>query len=741
MADKINHSTLSKSKPFDLVETLKRHWLKIILFGTALFLLLSPAAMFLSSPYYKVEGKLRVSPIIPSFIAQTEDTSISGSYTQYVKTQIDRLKGPGIVEKAIEKLSSELKINFLPDNVPVDSAVNMVQKDLEVNELPGTYLISIQVSRDNPKGITDIINNIMDVFIEQYQNEEEGKDSRRLTYLSKEKERLELEVGKQAGQLQNISNEITSSNIIINDDMTAQFQSVYETAYKERIEKESMLKAAITEAEALKKVSIDADVNERVENNSLLSKIDILAQESINELRITMVGMSQDNPERKQVSGKINDIENYSEEKRGIITDKTRDLVSKKLEANLQEKIIKANAEFETAKMTEEGILKERNRLLADIAKISPKIIAKKQIEDGLMQTRTFLNKIDDRIQELQLESKSPGRFFIETRPRMPLAPSGNNFKKLIILILIFSYGSVVCVCILFDLLDDRIRNVNDIVNVLGTAPYRPIPDYLINNSTDISFSRVTLDDPSGEVSQSIKSLAIRLDKERKEHDAKVAVFTGVDSKSGVTEILINTAHAISNLCSKVLIIEANFANPTLTLLNKENSNQKGFVDILLSQIDPSDCIIHDKERGVDILIAGRLPDNDDIVQIERSRIPVLIENLKKKYEFILIDTTPVLISDLTEFLLLHADVVPLVIQGDRTNYKHLHLANQALIKLEAPAIATVLNWGAPRYRTGVQEIVFNLIWPIQKRINYMISRALHPIPIKPYSSTDLTDN
>jgi len=740
MANEINQNTLSKSKPFDLVETLTRHWLKIVLFGMAIFLLLSPAAIFLSKPYYKAEGKLRVSPIIPSFIAQTEETSISGNYTQYVKTQVDRVKGPKIIEKAIDRLSPELKKIFIPDNVSVDLAVNIVQKELEVNELPGTYLLSIQISKDNPKGITDIINNIMDVFIEEYQNEEEGKDSRRLLYLSKEKERLESEIGKQAEQLQKISNEITSSDIIVNDDMTAQFQSVYETAYKERVEKESILKAVIKEAEALKGVPIEADVNEIVENNSLLSKTDILAQESIHELRDTMVGMSEDNPERKQINRKINDIENYSEEKREIITDKAKNLLYKKRETDLQKKIIQAESEFEAAKMTEEGILNERNRLLADIARITPKIIAKKQIEDSLTQTRTFLNKIDDRIQELQLESKSPGRFFIETRPIMPLAPSGNNFKKFIILIFVFSFGCVACVCILFDLLDDRIRNVNDIVNVLGAAPYRPIPDYLLVGSINVSFSRVTLDDPSSEVSQSINSLAIRLDKERKEHDAKVAVFTGVDSKSGVTEILINTAHAISKLCSPVLIIEANFANPTLTSMNKENDNQKGLVEILLNQTDPSDCIIHDKERGIDILFAGRLPNNDELVKLDRSKIPAIIKSLKKKYEFILIDTIPVLVSDLTEFLLLQADVVPLVIQGDRTNYKHLHLANQALIKLEAPAIATVLNWGAPRYRTRVQEIVFNLIWPVQKRIKHIVSRCINPIPIQPYPATKVAD-
>jgi polysaccharide biosynthesis transport protein len=736
----IKNNTTSKSKPFDLVETLKRHWLKIVIFGTAFFLFLSPVAFLLIKPYYKVEGKIRVSPIIPSMIAQTEETSISGNYSQYVKTQIDRIKGPKIVEKAIGKLSPELKKYFLPGNASIDSAVTTVQKALDVSEIPGTYLISVQISRVNPRGITDIINNVMDVFIEEYQNEEEGKDSRRISYLSKEKERLESEIVNREKQIQKISNEITSSNLMVTEDVTAQFQSLYETAYKERVEKESLLKATIKEAEELKTASIEADVSEIVESNPLLSKIDLLAQESIHELRDTMVGMSKDNPERNQVNVKISEIENYSEEKRNIIAGKTKDLVSKKIEAELQKKIIKANAEFEAAKMTEQGLLKERNRLLTDIARITPKIIDKKQLEDSLTQMRTFLNKIYDRIQELQVESKSTGRMFIETRPVMPVQQSGDNFKKIIILIFAFSFGCSATICIIFDLLDDRVRSIKDIANVIGAIPYRPIPDYLLSGSRNITFSRVTLDDPSCEVSQSIHSLAIRLDRERKEHNAKVAVFTGVDAKSGVTEILLNAAHAVSKLCPNILVIEANLANPTLTHMHIRDTGRKGFIDILLGQMDPLKSVIHDKERDIDIMCAGRLPSPDELVRLDRAKIPPMIESLKKKYDFIIIDTIPLLVSDLTEFLLVQADMASLVIQGDRTTYQNLHSANQALSKLEVPAIATVLNWGAPRYRTNVQKVVFKYLWPIHKRIRHIVSRCVHPIPMNPYPATKIAD-
>lgn len=700
-------------------------------------MLFAPTAFFLRRPFYEANGKLRVSPVIQAFISRNKETSITSYYGRFVQTQVDRIKEPEIIEKAIDRLPPNLKRLFKPDNLPLHTAAKIVGGRLEATQLRGTHLIEIKLTRGSPTGLADIINNIMEVYIDEYQREEEGKDSRRLSYLLKEKKRLESEIAEQAGLLQKISKEIATSAFFIKDDQPSQFQAAYESAYRTRVEKENTLKTVTKEAEALKQLSLDAYVEEMVEKNVLLSQLDILTQQSLHELRDARFGMAEDNPGRKQVDDRIREILKYTDEQRGTIKEKTRQLFYEKREAELQEKIIRAEAEFEAAKRTEEDILKERNLILTERARISPKILIRKQVESNLEQMRTLLNRIDARFHELKLESKAPGRISLESRATRPGAPAGNNLKKLLALIFIFTFGSITSVCVLFDILDTRVRSDKDILNGLGTSPHRHILDYLSVGSKNVPFSRVTLDDPTNTVSKSIHSLAIRLDKERKEHDAKVVVFTGVDSRSGVTGILLNSAHAISRLCPRVLIIEANFANPVLDRLIKENKEQKGLVDFLMGQTLLPDCIVHDRERGIDLLLAGHLPTNDELVMLDRSKIPQALEEFKKEYDFILVDTIPIMVSDLTEFFIIQADVVPLVIQGDRCHYRHLYMAGQVLMKLEVPAIAAVMNWGAPRYKTRVQKIVFKMLWPIQKRLSSILSRSLYPTMPQPNSSSE----
>ncbi|MBC8414284.1 hypothetical protein H8E50_11545, partial [bacterium] len=88
-----------------------------------------------------------------------------------------------------------------------------------------------------------------------------------------------------------------------------------------------------------------------------------------------------------------------------------------------------------------------------------------------------------------------------------------------------------------------------------------------------------------------------------------------------------------------------------------------------------------------------------------------------KKYDFILIDSAPVLQSDLTEFLVVQADVGVLIIQGDRCLYNNLRRSVQILSRLRLTAISAVFNWGAPRNRSSIHRLIAKFIKPIENRL------------------------
>jgi uncharacterized protein involved in exopolysaccharide biosynthesis len=182
------------TKSIDPLGTLRRHWLKVVVFGGGLFVLFIPFCLSLQEPYYLALGKLRVSPATATFIIRYEETPITPYYKDYVRTQVDLIQAPDILENAIFRLPAPLKVLFIPEGMSLSLAAKILGERLKVMHITGTHLILINLNGRNPEGLAEIINNIMDVYLEKVQIEEEGKDHRRLIYLKKEKRRIDEEI-------------------------------------------------------------------------------------------------------------------------------------------------------------------------------------------------------------------------------------------------------------------------------------------------------------------------------------------------------------------------------------------------------------------------------------------------------------------------------------------------------------------------------------------------------------------
>jgi polysaccharide biosynthesis transport protein len=715
------------SKPFDPVGTVKIHWMEIAVFGSILLILSIPCAFILSKPYYTVQGRILVAPAVSTLIVQNEETPITGYYNDYVRTNVSRLKKREVFEKALSKLEPELKSRFIPKNTSLSFAVTLLLNNVEINHLEGTHLISITLTDKKPTGIAELVNNIADVYMEEIQKEMETKDYRRLMYLQNEKEKIEEDITAQDRLLQEIAKEtgtfsFTDENNIYSTQLES-LQEEYIRVYSDRVLKESSLSSLQNVEKYRKKAKIKPLVDELMNQGSSSTQLNNSTHQELINLKSAIEGYLPEHPDRVKIEDKIKSLENSLKKLETEDRKKTEGIVSEKLNLELDEKLINARADYDAAKKAEDEIRVKRDEVLADRAKISQKLISGKQIGEKILHLRGLLNRIEDRISELTLESKAPGRLQVESYAKSPELPSGSNLKKILIIFLLFSYGSIMMICIIYDLFDGRIRDRKNILNALGSHPSWPISNYKFTGTGRTAFSWVTMEDSSNVVAKAIQSLAVRIDKERKEHDARCVVFTGIDKRCGTTEILLNTAYAITKLCKNIIIIDANFDHPNIGNLINTDTGKPGIIDFLIKDIPISDCIVHDEVRGMDFILPGRAPTSDELSLMDLSTIPQMIQELKQRYTLIIIDCSPVLTSDLTEYCILQSDIAITVMQGDKTKYEDLYLAGDILFRLKVPAIGAVLNWGAPRNLNKVQLLISKFLWPLEKFLTRFIEK------------------
>ncbi len=716
-----NTISLRPTKAFDPIGTIARHWVKIAVFGTVLFVLMSPVALFKTKAFYKADGKLLIAPSVQTLIARAEDNPIAGYYRDYVQTQCERIHSRDTIETALGALAPDIRRVFVADDRKMAQAARMLVTRFKVEYVRGTHFISVSLAGDHPEGLAQLVNAVMVSYLEQTRSEAEGQESRRLQYLQDEKQALDAQISQLTARYKNISGVIGSVDFKeagnIHNDMLKGLQQEHIRAYTERIKKENDLKAAVREAEALKALPIDADVEAFVLNSGVASEMDIQTYRQIQSLKESLEGLSDNNPDRAVIANQIENLTTSLDYSKDMLKARTRRILEAKREAQLQEKIALARSECETARLAEAELKQRLDAVAAQKSAISDKILDGQQVEKELERLQDLYTRIEDRINVLRMEARGPGRISLESRALPPRGPAGSNFKKLIVLCFVAAFGGICLVCVLFDLADKRVRSRKDVLDAIGAKVTWPISDYLVTRTIDVPFSRATRDDSANVVSKAIHSLAVRLDRERRERGAKLAVFTGVDDRSGTSEIMANVAYAMTRLCKRVLVIDANLINPSSDRVFLEGIPTAGLVEHMREEIDFQESIVRIEDRQFDLLPAGQLLLMSEINLIDRSKFPPMFQRLKEHYDVILVDTPPVLVSDFTEFLILNADMVSLIVQGDRSRYDALFMVGDIFRRLRVKAVAVVLNWGAPRERNRAQIFISRILAPITKRI------------------------
>ena len=169
-----------------------------------------------------------------------------------------------------------------------------------------------------------------------------------------------------------------------------------------------------------------------------------------------------------------------------------------------------------------------------------------------------------------------------------------------------------------------------------------------------------------------------------------VVLFTSSIKGEGKTIISINTAKLLS-LQSKVLLIGSDLRNPQIhNFVGIERQNFKGVSDyIVKDSLNWKDLIY--KYENLDILLSGTIPPNPNEL-LAKDRFKYLINDAKKHYDYVIIDTAPcLLVSDTFEISKL-VDSTIYIFRANHTPKNLTDFINDLKKQSKLPNISVVLN-------------------------------------------------
>lgn len=195
---------------------------------------------------------------------------------------------------------------------------------------------------------------------------------------------------------------------------------------------------------------------------------------------------------------------------------------------------------------------------------------------------------------------------------------------------------------------------------------------------------------PKSPISEAYRAIRTNIQFANVDKVIKTILVTSTTPGEGKTTTLVNIAATMAQNGNKVLIIDADMRKPRVHKILRINNN-RGLAEILLEQGPVIDYIQRHKALGLDVLTSGNIPTNPSEL-VQSKAMKQLIESLKDEYEYIFVDTPPVLPVTDSTIMSTYIDSVILVVQSGVVNRELVNKAKNALLQVGANILGIVLN-------------------------------------------------
>lgn len=266
--------------------------------------------------------------------------------------------------------------------------------------------------------------------------------------------------------------------------------------------------------------------------------------------------------------------------------------------------------------------------------------------------------------------------------------------KSLILALALFlAIGIPSLVLYVLHLMRFRIEGHEDVENLTSLPIVADVP--MANDSVKTSAGIVVHANKNTQIDEIFRSMRTNILFLMKEHD-QVILFTSSTSGEGKTFLAANLATSFALLGKKVVLCGLDIRKPALGRLFGLK-DRSGGISLLLAkdEVTESDLNTALRPSGVDanldLMLAGPVPPNPAEL-LARKSMGQIIELLKQRYDYVILDTAPVgLVTDTLQ-LARYADVNCYVCRADYTPKSNIGMLNALVEEEKLKNVCLILN-------------------------------------------------
>lgn len=173
----------------------------------------------------------------------------------------------------------------------------------------------------------------------------------------------------------------------------------------------------------------------------------------------------------------------------------------------------------------------------------------------------------------------------------------------------------------------------------------------------------------------------------------KVVFVTSTVKGEGKTFVSVNLALTLASPSKKTIIIGSDIRNPQLQRYNTSRKGLIGLTEYLNDENVKLEEIFHPSSfnKNLDVIYSGSIPPNPTDL-LSNGKYEVLIETLKEKYDYIILDTAPLMLVTDSFLISEVADITLYVTRSKYTEKSLIDFANKNIDAGKIKNAAFILN-------------------------------------------------
>lgn len=168
-------------------------------------------------------------------------------------------------------------------------------------------------------------------------------------------------------------------------------------------------------------------------------------------------------------------------------------------------------------------------------------------------------------------------------------------------------------------------------------------------------------------------------------------LFTSCYPNEGKSDIAFQLAKEIGKMGKRVVLLDADIRKSSLISRYQVRENIKGLSQYLSGQADMSEICCHTNFENMDIIFAGLVAPNPSEL-LEEEDFAELIQALRMRYEYILVDTPPLGSVIDAAIVAKQCDGAVLIIESELVSYRVAQKMKAQLLRTGCRILGAVLN-------------------------------------------------